>query len=195
MYPGDYTLDTTNGLEKHNNVNIVSNGSKDLSIRVLSTELRSLSENDCPSDCPFDLNVTVVNPSLTLTCPQECTLIFTAYITNHCNPTESIEWKSDINVYLNSLFITLAYQTCDMYGVINCINGSFYLDLSQYSIFSNGTNPIELTLNISSIVASTSITVNVTVACQEPSVIIDGYCSYATCDNQNYCPLHQQDLI
>ena len=48
FYPGDYTLDTTAGLVKNHNVSIVGNGSKDVSIHVLSTESRSLSENDCP---------------------------------------------------------------------------------------------------------------------------------------------------
>ena len=144
LYPGDYTLDTTNGLEKHNNVSIVGNGSKDVSIHVLSTESRSLSENNCP----FDLNVTVVNPSLSLTCsPQDGGLILTASITNRCNPLR-IEWASYLNVCINSsFFTTLSYQ-CDVCNEEFCSDGSFYLDLSRYSIFSNSNNPIELTLNI-----------------------------------------------
>ena len=32
LYPGDYSLDITTGLERHNNVSIVDNGSKDVSI-------------------------------------------------------------------------------------------------------------------------------------------------------------------
>ena len=190
LYPGDYTLDTTTGLEKHNNVSITGNGSKDVIVCVLSTEPPLLSENDCP----FYLNVTVANPSLSLTCPQECALIFTAYITNHCNPTEKIEWTSYLDVYLDSSFLTkLSYQTCyNMCSEKNCIYGSYYLDLSQYSysgaIFKNGTNSIELDIGDLSI-ASTIL--NVTVACQEPYVVSDGYCSYAmpNCDNQDYCPL------
>ena len=188
LYPGDYTLDTTTKLEKHNNVSITGNGSKDVIVCVLSTEPPLLSENDCP----FYLNVTAANPSLSLTCPQECALIFTAYITNHCNPTEKIEWTSYLDVYLGSSFLTsLSYQTCyNMCSEKNCIYGSYYLDLSQYSqlIFKNGTNSIELDIGDLSI-ASTIL--NVTVACQEPYVVSDGYCSYAmpNCDNQDYCPL------
>ena len=188
LYPGDYTLDTTNGLEKHN---IIGNGSKDVSIRVLSTESRSLSENDCP----FALNVTVINPSLSCS-PQCCNLILKAYVTNRCNRTESIEWIGDLNVSLNLnsfSYAVLSYQTCDMCSVESCINGCFYLDASQFLILNNGTNFIELTLNISSILASTSITVNLTVTCPEPYVVSDGSCSYIypsnpTCDNQDYCP-------
>ena len=186
LYPGDYTLDTTNGLEKHNNVSIVGNGSKDVSIHVLSTESRSLSENDCP----FGLYVAVVNPSLT--CSQDCALIFKAYI----DPTESIEWKSDLYVYLtSSSFAPLPYQTLDMCSEGCCIYGGYYLDLSpsQYSqsILKNGTNSIELYIGDPSIA---SAIVNVTVVCQEPYVVSDGYCRYAapTCDNQSYCPFVPQ---
>ena len=196
LYPGEYTLDTTNGLEEHNNVSIVDNGSKDVSIHVLSTESPLLSENDCP----FDLNARVVNdndglnPSLSLTCsPQDCGLILTASITNRCNSTEKIEWIGDLKVNLNSsFFTTLSYQ-CDV-RVRNeefYDSGGFYLNLSQYLIFNySDINPIELTFNISSKVASTSITVNVTAACQEPYVVSDGYCRYPmpTCGNQDYCP-------
>ena len=188
LYPGNYTLDTTTGQEKHNNVSIVGNGSKDVSIHVLSTESQSLSENDCP----FYLNVTVINPSLSLTYPQECALIFTAYITNHCNPA-MLKWTSYLYVYLNSLSLTsLSYQTCTMCseGEENCVYGGYYLDLSRYSrlILKNGTNSIGLDIGNSSI-ASTILMVTVT--CQEPYVVSDGYCgSYAkpTCDNQDYCP-------
>ena len=185
MYPGDYTLDTTTGLEKHNNVSITGNGSKDVSVCVLSTESQSLSENDCP----FELNVIVDDPSLSCS-PQDCGLMLTAYITNHCNSNKNIEWIGDLNVHLNSsFFTTLSYQ-CDM--LCNeefCINqGGFYLNLSQYPIFNYfDIYPIELTLNISSDITSTNITVNVTVACQESYVVSDGYCCYATCDNQDYC--------
>ena len=183
LYPGEYALDTTNGLEKHNNVNIVGNGSKDVSIHVLSTESRSLSENDCP----FDLYVAVVNPSLT--CSQDCALIFKAYI----DPTESIEWKSDLYVYLNSSSCTLLpYQTCDMCSEGYCIYDGYYLDLSpsrySQSILKNGTNSIELDIGDPSIA---SAIVNVTVACQDPYVVSDGYCHYTTCDNQDYCPFVQ----
>ena len=182
LYPGDYTLDTTAGLVKNHNVSIVGNGSKDVSIHVLSTESRSLSENDCP----FDFNIKVINPSLSLTCPKECVLIFTASFTNRCNPAETIEWKSYLNVYLNSLSITLSYQTCYLCIVENCTYGGFYLDLSRYSIFNDGTNPTKLTLNISSIVV-----MNVTVTCQESYVLNDSYCNVIEkCDNnQDYCPL------
>ena len=189
LYPGDYTLDTTNGLEKHNNVSIVGNGSKDVSIHVLSTESQSLSENDCP----FGLYVTVINPSLSLTCPQDCALIFTAYI----DPTESIEWKSDLYVCLNSLCYTtldttLSYHTCTMCSEGYCIYGGYYLDLSQsqYSqlILKNGTNSLELYIGVPFI---PSKIFNVTVTCQEPFVINNGYCSYSTCDNQDYCPFVQ----
>ena len=181
LYPGDYTLDTTNGLEKHNNVSIVGNGSKDVSVCVLSTESRSLSENDCP----FELNVTVINPSLSCS-PQDCVLMLTASITNRCNHSESIEWKSDLYVCLNSFFSTvLSYQTCDMCSEENCIYGGYYLDLSlsQYfqSIFKNGTNSLELYIDDPFI--ATAI-LNVTVACQEPYVVNNGYCCYATCTHE-----------
>ena len=182
LYPGDYTLDTTNGLEEHNNVSIVDNGSKDVSIRVLSTESPLLSEN-----CPFDLNVTVVNPSLS--CPQYCGLNLTASITNCCNSTKKIEWKRDLYVHLNSSFFTTLPYQCDACNEEFC--GGFYLDLSQYSIFNySDINPIELTFNISSDI-TTSITVNVTVACQEPYVVRHGYCCCAY-DNQDYCPFVPQ---
>ena len=178
LYPGDYTLDTTNGLEKHNNVSNVGNGSKDVSVCLLSTESQSLSENDCP----FELNVTVINPSLSCS-PQGCNLILKASITNRCNPIESIEWKSDLYVNLNSLFYTISsYQTCNMCSEEKCIYGGYYLDLSpsQYSesILKNGTNSIELDIGDPSIY---STIVNVTVACQDPYVVSDGYCCYATC--------------
>ena len=177
LYPGHYTLDTTNGLEEHNNVSIVGNGSKDVSIHVLSTESRSLSENDCP----FELSVTVVNPSLSCS-PQDCGLILTAYITNRCNPV-SIEWKSDLNVDLNSFsFTVLSYQTCTMCSEGYCSYSGYYLDLSpsQYSqsILINGINSLELDIGDLSIA---SANINVTVACQEPYVVSDGYCRYATC--------------
>ena len=186
LYPGDYALDTTNGLEEHNNVSIVGNGSKDVSMRVLSTETQSLSENNCP----FELNVIVGDPSLS--CPQYCGLALTASITNRCNSSKSIEWIGDLKVRINSsFFTTLSYQ-CDM-SVCNeefCGSGGFYLNLSQYPIFNYfDIHPFELTLNISSIVASTNKAVNVTsAACQEPFVVSDGYCRYPTCDNQDYCP-------
>ena len=183
LYPGDYTLDTTTGLEEHNNVSIVGNGSKDVSIHVLSTESRLLSENDCP----FDLNVRVVNPSLT--CPQDCGLILRAYVTNRCNPAVSIEWIYELDVHgANSLFSTLiSYQSDMCYGGQG--GGGFYLDLSQYPIFNYfDIYPIELTLHISSYTFSANKAVNVTVACQESYVVSGGYCCYSTCDNQDYCP-------
>ena len=184
LYPGEYALDATTGLEKHNNVSIIGNGSKDVTVCVFSTESPLLSENGCP----FDLNVTVINPSLS--CPPKCVLMLTASITNHCNPTEKIEWKSDLNVNLNFLsFTILSYQTC--YNSCSegyCINGGYYLDLaqSQHSrlILKNGANFIELDIGDSSI-ASTYM--NFTVACQKPYAESDGYCRYTTCKNQDYC--------
>ena len=183
LYPGEYALDATTGLEEHNNVSIIGNGSKDVSVRVLSTESQSFSENDCP----FDLNVTVVNPSLSFSCPKKCALIFTASIINRCNP-EPIEWKSNLTVYLeSSLLTTLVYQTCFMCSSGNCTHGGFFLHLSSYPIFNFDNKTIELTLSTSSIVAS-NITMNVTVACQELYVVNNGSCQ-ATCDKQDYCPL------
>ena len=124
-----------------------------------------MSENDCP----FDLNVIVVNPSLSLSCSQQdCVLILAASITNRCNPA-TIEWIGNLNVYINSSFFTTLTYQCDVCNEEFYSYDGFYFDLSQYPIFNYfDIYPIELALNISSEITSTNITVNVTVECQEP---------------------------
>ena len=200
LYPGDYTLDTTTGLEKHNNVSIVGNGSKDVSVCVLSTYVSTESQSLSENECHVDLNVNVYQ--LDLYCPSDtCNLHFTASVID-CNGA-IIEWKNDLYVHLMypnySFSGNVSGTTCylNFFDVCNnqCYPDNFYYQLNPGPIYKHDASPIEMTLNVSTlgpIVASTNVTVNVSGQCWEPYIITNGFCepgNYTKCNNQDYCPL------